>query len=77
MPIYEYVCSDCNLKFELLRPLSQASQGASCPRCHNNAKRAFSTFSSFTKDERGLTTRIAGSNPCSSCSAFSCDSCNL
>ena len=77
MPIYEYSCPNCEFKFELLRPLSQASDGASCPRCHNNAKRVFSTFSSFTKDERGLTTPIAGSNPCSSCSTFSCDTCNL
>jgi putative FmdB family regulatory protein len=77
MPIYEYVCPDCNLKFELLRPLSEASQVAACPRCQNKAKRVFSTFSSFTTDESGLTTRIAGSNPCSSCSTFSCDSCNL
>jgi len=77
MPIYEYVCSDCNLKFERLRPLSQASEGVSCPRCQKKAKRVFSSFSSFTTDESGLTTRIAGSNPCSSCNAFSCDNCNL
>jgi len=77
MPIYEYVCSGCKLKFELLRPLSQAGEGASCPHCHNNAKRVFSTFSSFTTDESGLTTRIAGSNPCTSCSAISCNTCNL
>jgi putative FmdB family regulatory protein len=77
MPIYEYVCSICNLKFELLRLISQASEGASCPRCQNNAKRVFSAFTSFSTDESGLTTPIAGSNPCSSCSASSCDSCNL
>ena len=53
MPIYEYVCSDCGLKFELLRPLSQANEGASCPHCHNSAKRVFSTFASFAKDESG------------------------
>ncbi|RJQ39923.1 MAG: hypothetical protein C4555_02245, partial [Dehalococcoidia bacterium] len=24
MPIYEYVCTGCNKKFEMFRPLSQA-----------------------------------------------------
>ena len=36
MPIYEYVCSDCDLKFELIRSLSQAEEGALCPRCQNS-----------------------------------------
>lgn len=77
MPIYEYICSDCGLKFELLRQLSKASEAASCPHCHNSAKRIFSTFASFSKEEGGLTTPIAGSNPCAACSAISCDSCSL
>jgi len=76
MPIYEYVCSDCNLKFELLRLLSQVNKGASCPRCHNTAKRILSTFASFSKDESGLTSSIS-SSPCASCSATSCDTCGL
>ena len=76
MPIYEYLCPGCNLKFELLRPLSQANEGASCPCCHNNAKRVFSTFASFSKDESGLTSSIGGS-PCVSCNTTSCDSCGL
>ena len=78
MPIYEYVCSECGLKFELLCPLSQANQGASCPRCHNSAKRVFSTFASFSESESGETTPLAGTgSSCASCSATSCDSCNL
>ena len=77
MPIYEYACSDCGLKFELLRALSQANEGASCLHCHNNAERIFSTFASFSKSNSGLTAPLAGSNPCASCSATSCDSCSL
>ncbi|MBA7669064.1 hypothetical protein ES703_77191 [subsurface metagenome] len=76
MPIYEYVCSGCQLKFELLRQLSQANEDASCPRCHNTAERILSTFSSFAKDESGLTTPIGG-NPCTSCSTTSCDTCGM
>jgi len=78
MPIYEYVCSDCGLKFELLRQLSQANEKASCPQCHNSADRIFSAFACFSKDESGLTNPIAGSgSSCASCSTISCDSCNL
>ena len=77
MPIYEYFCPGCDLKFELLRSLSQANEEASCPRCNNTAERVFSTFASFSKSESGLTSPIAGSSSCASCSATSCDSCSL
>ena len=78
MPIYEYVCSDCGLKFEQLCPLSKANEGASCPRCDNTAERILSTFASFSRDESGLTSPIAGTgSSCASCGAASCDSCGL
>ena len=77
MPIYEYVCSGCDLKFELLRPLSRANEGAPCPRCHNGAERIFSVFASFSKSDGGLTAPLAGGNSCASCNLTSCDSCSL
>ncbi len=78
MPVYEYVCSDCGLKFELLRPLSQANQEASCPRCHNSAERIFSVFASFSKSDSGEIAPITGAgSSCGSCSATSCGSCSL
>jgi len=76
MPIYEYVCPSCELKFELLRPLSQSNNGASCPRCQNTAKRILSAFCSVSKDESGLTSPIGGSS-CSSCSSDICSTCGL
>ena len=76
MPIYEYVCNDCESKFELLRPLSQAVEGASCPSCHQSAERVLSTFACFSTDESGLSTMIGG-NPCGGCSTASCDTCNM
>jgi len=76
MPIYEYVCPACDVKFELLRPLSQATEGASCPRCNESAERVLSRFASFTTDEGGFTSPIGG-DPCGSCSAASCDTCNM
>ena len=76
MPIYEYVCSDCEYKFELLRPLSQAGETASCPRCHKTAERKLSTFACFSTDESGLTSPVGG-NPCASCGTPSCDTCGM
>jgi len=76
MPIYEYICPNCEFKFELLRPLSQASEAASCPHCHKTAERKLSTFACFSADESGLTSPVGG-NPCAGCSAISCDTCNM
>ncbi|MFQ6121639.1 MAG: FmdB family zinc ribbon protein [Dehalococcoidales bacterium] len=78
MPIYEYVCSDCSLKFELLRSFSQADEQASCPSCHKNAERIISACASFSRSESGEAVPLAGtSSSCSSCSATSCDTCGL
>ncbi|PIU23317.1 MAG: zinc ribbon domain-containing protein [Chloroflexi bacterium CG08_land_8_20_14_0_20_45_12] len=75
MPIYEYICPNCNSKFELLRSLSQANESASCPLCQNNAKRVFSCFSAFSEGHEGVSTAIAGSSSCNTCSAASCATC--
>ena len=48
MPLYEYYCGDCEGIFELLRPVSAASQDQPCPQCDNDAKRIVSReFSAF------------------------------
>lgn len=33
MPLYEYDCDDCGLRFELLRKLSDFTKPAKCPEC--------------------------------------------
>ena len=76
MPIYEYVCPNCELKFELLRPLSQAGELADCPECHRSAEQALSVFACFTTDESGLTSSL-GDNACASCGAINCATCNI
>jgi len=75
MPIYEYFCPPCNLKFELLRPSSKLNEIASCPRCHNGAKRMLSSFASPSNHAEEVPTLTSGSSPCSTCSAISCASC--
>ena len=48
MPIYEYECRSCFLRFELKRGFGESS-GASCPRCQSEARRIFSPVPIFFK----------------------------
>ena len=41
MPIYEYECERCSLRFELERHFSEGGK-VSCPRCYGEARRLFS-----------------------------------
>jgi len=77
MPIYEYVCADCDSKFEQMRPLSQSGQGADCPKCHKPARRKMSTFAAFSTSVSGVPQRVPGSggHSCSNCSSGSCSTC--
>jgi putative FmdB family regulatory protein len=74
MPIYEYLCPDCKFKFELLRPLSRATDPADCPRCQQTAERILSTFACFSTNESGFSAPVGGSS-CASCGATDCSTC--
>jgi len=41
MPIYEYQCEKCSLRFELRRAFSDNSSGF-CPQCGSEARRVLS-----------------------------------
>jgi putative FmdB family regulatory protein len=41
MPIYEYECGKCSLRFELRRRFSEDGSGF-CPQCGSEARRLFS-----------------------------------
>ncbi|PIR02398.1 MAG: hypothetical protein CO031_01390 [Candidatus Nealsonbacteria bacterium CG_4_9_14_0_2_um_filter_37_38] len=75
MPIYEYFCLNCKHKFELMRPMSQASNPALCPSCGNSVERIFSTFSASSKSSEGEFS--LGGSSCSSCLSTTCNSCPL
>ena len=78
MPLYEYHCPGCGLDFEQIRPFRQAKDSPPCPRCQQPAKRKLSVFASFSTDESGLTTPVAGKgSSCSGCSATNCSSCGI
>jgi putative FmdB family regulatory protein len=44
MPLYEYYCRPCSSQFELLRPLSQMDEPATCPSGHTTNNRVLSLF---------------------------------
>jgi putative FmdB family regulatory protein len=78
MPIYEYVCSECNSAFEELRPISAADKDAECPKCHKPAKRKMSTLAAFSASLGGVPKTVpgaAGGSACSSCSSGDCSTC--
>ncbi len=76
MPIYEYICHECDSRFEKLRPVSQSDETACCPECDCEAERVLSTFACFTTDSSGMTAPVGGS-ACSSCATGSCSTCAM
>lgn len=76
MPIYEYRCPHCDVKFEKMRPFSQADAEAPCPGCGTAGKRLVSMFAAISRGSDGYSAPIAGGAPsCSACSATDCSTC--
>ncbi|UCG54963.1 MAG: zinc ribbon domain-containing protein [Dehalococcoidia bacterium] len=76
MPLYEYVCTKCKSRFELLRQMSRADEEVLCPECNGRAEKILSSFACVSKDESGISSPVGG-GACSSCSTSSCDSCGI
>ena len=73
MPLYEYLCKDCNTKFEMLRPMSQVDKTAACPECETSAPRVFSVFAAFTSGQDEGFAPIAGAGGgCGCCGPDGC-----
>jgi len=74
MPLYEYLCSDCGVKFDALRPMKDADAPINCKGCTSvNTKRALSVF--FTSSEgREITPTNSGSG-CAGCAGGTCSTC--
>ncbi|MFQ5869606.1 MAG: zinc ribbon domain-containing protein [Candidatus Zixiibacteriota bacterium] len=73
MPIYEYLCSGCNEKFELL-VRNSGSQPKQCPNCGDeNITKLFSTFG-FSSG--GSFVSSVGGSGCDSCTTYNCSSCH-
>ncbi|HHX66240.1 MAG TPA: zinc ribbon domain-containing protein [Chloroflexi bacterium] len=76
MPLYEYVCPHCDIKFEQLRPFSKADAPARCPECGGeDTRRALSRFASFSRGSDGSVSSVGGGG-CAGCAGGSCGSCH-
>ena len=45
MPVYEYLCSKCEKKFEKLRSMARMDDPAECPECGTSSDRVLSPAS--------------------------------
>lgn len=77
MPLYEYICMDCEHKFDKLRAFSQADDPAECPHCHAvRAKRTISLFAApIHSDGGGESHSHGGGCSCGGCSSHNCGNC--
>lgn len=72
MPIYEYYCSDCRGKFEMLRPMGEADKPIECSNC--SSPLTSRTITLFFAQSGGKLV-AGGSQVCSSCSSHACAAC--
>ena len=62
MPIFEYICRDCNHEFEAL---VYGSQKADCPMCHS--KKLAPQLSTFAVAAKGGSSASPAAGACGSC----------
>ena len=62
MPIYEYICKECNHHFEAL---VYGKEKAECPKCHT--KKLEPQLSVFAVSAKGGSTSARPAGPCGSC----------
>jgi len=75
MPIYEYECSRCTERFEVLRPRKERDKAPECEEC--GCKRTELVMSGFCgRTGSGGETQSVGS-ACTGCSAASCAGCKM
>ena len=73
MPIYEYVCQDCQEHFELMRPMKDADAPAECEQCHGEHTARMLSLFFASSGGRAIATSATS---CASCSGGSCAGCN-
>ncbi|OPX18275.1 hypothetical protein BXT86_02140 [candidate division WOR-3 bacterium 4484_100] len=67
MPTYEFVCNDCDHKFEVFTTISKRDK-VQCPKCKGtNISRIFTA----------VQIKGGGGSTCATCNAASCTSCSI
>ena len=74
MPVYEYECKNCGLKFETMRSMKDADLPIHCQSCNSpKTKRALSVCFSHSEGKE-ISHQPASS--CTHCSGGSCSNCH-
>lgn len=74
MPIYEYICRDCETRFEALRSMSKADASIACENCEGeNTSRAVSA--AFAHSGGRVVAGGSSQSGCGGCAGGSCGSC--
>ncbi|MCB0211180.1 MAG: zinc ribbon domain-containing protein [Anaerolineae bacterium] len=69
MPIYEYVCQECDTRYEKFVRSRTAKIELKCPTCgSSHGEKAFSAFS--TRGSSGTTGSLAATSSAPACSPF-------
>lgn len=56
MPLYEYRCSDCDHRFEILQRMGEGADGLTCPECEApKVEKQLSTFASTSSGSTSST----------------------
>jgi putative FmdB family regulatory protein len=71
MPIYEFICEDCEQPFE---ELVRNGQSVNCPSCSSTDVRRL--LSRFAVHSTSPNLGGGGGKSCSTCSSSHCDTCN-
>ncbi len=71
MALYEYVCRDCDLSFELRRAMADADSSVTCPQGHTEVRRKLSMFASVGASTSG-TAPIASGGSAGGCCGGAC-----
>jgi putative FmdB family regulatory protein len=78
MPYYEYLCSDCNIKFEIRRCINEIDDPAVCPQCHgDHVARQISRVAVFSHGDGGSVSALGSGGGCASCGGGTCSSCGV
>jgi putative FmdB family regulatory protein len=72
MPLYEYVCDQCDTRFEELRPSSRMDDPASCRCGRGDAHRVLYTFAALTRDGSGEPAPVGGGGCGGGCTDCAC-----
>jgi putative FmdB family regulatory protein len=72
MPLYEYFCDSCQVRFEEITSLSNGEKGIcpQCPKCEKNTRRLISRFAVGGQGDLRESTSFHGCEP----SSHSCGS---